>query len=156
MPPKRAGKKTGVCGQAFTASIADVRKQQVYLQEWGERPWKPRIRSYPLHRQHVLEAAAGLADVLHVVERVQLPEEILDLPIEWVETHILTQATPRHMWRENVGNLWWEVIVHLTDAWEAAAETDEETVLGKMIDDLTTAVDMIRSVKFPDTYDNLR
>lgn len=163
MPPRSTVVRSASAGEAFRQSLEELDALEVRTRTHGTAKWRRRIRDYPFHRGHIMEAADGLASVQKIVHTIVLPAEVAAEEISWTAVHVLsqgkgkTQTQPRNIWRENTRNLWYSALVPMTDYWERVFSEDApgEPEARRQLDDLTTAAEMLGLILFPDRFDRL-
>jgi hypothetical protein len=160
MPPTKLTLYRGPVGPVYLETHRQLLYEWQRVHDWGTQLWGPRMRVYPNHRQHIQEAAAGLKQVIDVLQEFKLPEnpELLDRQIEWNVRTVNNRHTPRHLWRENTLDAWYQILGVLTEFHEEyliLEDSPEEPKYRQTIDGLTTAIECLAPVKFPDTFDKL-
>lgn len=151
MPPKRTIIEVAPAGVAYQRSRDELWWIYNEVEWWGHKNWKRTTVDVVL----IHGCTAALWEVCQIMDRHHaLPEAVRVREIQWPAQYVQSERPmPRHTWRDNTVSLWWSIIAELTDEWEAAQERiGGGGLVGEILDDFTTAVDLLSRVKFPDKF----
>ena len=155
MPPKSLTVFSGRAGAVFDEGVAQIFINAFELRRWATGVWSN--DNAEKMRRKVTACADAMEAAHRAAAQVVLPDDVRDVVIHFNVVRILGRPTPRHLWRDNLVSAWWAIVAVLTDRWEATLDVggEDEERAAKVLDDLTTAIDVLRVAEVPDRFGRL-